>query len=550
MPDGKTPLTQHGYLDASDQPEQISKWAAKWPNANVGLVPGGDLTILDVEAPDVPSIPEFHKQYGAIPLTFTVQTWSCGRHYYLNGRHIKPFKGFAIDVIGRRGMAPGSVVKGKAYEIIHDVDFADAPAWLTPALNAKMEARRNAAPDAQQDHPAAIDRAKVFLKDRAKPTEGQRNDETFKVVCILKDWGLGKLTILELLEDYWGTHPQLDDDELGAIVDSAFKNGQNAPGCDAPRPMAEVFKDVEAPHETRASRLVSRRGSDLTPKQIGWMWRDRFPRAMLSLIAGHGGLGKTTVLLDMAARITRGSPWPDGDGAAKRGSVIYFSGEDSIEHTLLPRFLAAMGDPERIHFIPAVKREDGEGVRTFHLQQDLRELEKHVAAIGDVELVIFDPISSYFGNTDTWRSTNVRTVLEPVAEMADRCGVTVLGNTHFTKSGKGTANMRVLDSVAITAVVRAIYTVIEDPETKGRRLFLPSKYNLVPPRDGLDFTISSTFVGEGVTGSFVKWGSVAVTQSADEALAAAEAKERPETAVDEAKAFNIGPACGGPQARC
>ena len=74
MPDGKTPLTQHGYLDASDQPEQISEWAAKWPNANVGLVPGGDLTILDVEAPDVPSIPEFHKQYGAIPLTFTVQT--------------------------------------------------------------------------------------------------------------------------------------------------------------------------------------------------------------------------------------------------------------------------------------------------------------------------------------------------------------------------------------------------------------------------------------------------------------------------------------------
>jgi len=91
------------------------------------------------------------------------------------------------------------------------------------------------------------------------------------------------------------------------------------------------------------------------------MCRDRFPRAMLSLIAGHGGLGKTTVLLDMAARITRGSTWPDGDGAAKRGSVIYFSGEDSIEHTLLPRFLAAMGDPERIHFIPAVKREDGEG---------------------------------------------------------------------------------------------------------------------------------------------------------------------------------------------
>ena len=97
------------------------------------------------------------------------------------------------------------------------------------------------------------------------------------------------------------------------------------------------------------------------------------------------------MLLDIAARITCGTEWPDHSGTARPGAVIYFSAEDSTEHTLLPRFMAAGGDPEKLHFVTAIRREDDKGVRTFHLQEDLRELEKLVADLGDVEAVIFDP---------------------------------------------------------------------------------------------------------------------------------------------------------------
>jgi hypothetical protein len=129
---GKTPLTKHGFKDASSDPKQIAEWAVKWPHANVGLVTD-DVTVFDVEAPDVPRIPEFEAKYGQIPKTFTVQTWSGGRHYYLDGkvgRRTRPYEGFKIDVCGVGGyvMPPGSVVNGKLYEVITDTDFATMPA--------------------------------------------------------------------------------------------------------------------------------------------------------------------------------------------------------------------------------------------------------------------------------------------------------------------------------------------------------------------------------------------------------------------------------------
>ena len=134
---------------------------------------------------------------------------------------------------------------------------------------------------------------------------------------------------------------------------------------------------------------------------------------MCSLLAGHGGLGKSTVLLDIAAaRTTTGAGWPDDDLiAAPAGSVIYFATEDPAEQVLLPRFIAAGGDPAKIHFVSSVQCEDEKGRRTFNLQADIALLEELLEGIPDARLLIFDPISAYFGKTDTYRNTEVRAAL-------------------------------------------------------------------------------------------------------------------------------------------
>ena len=77
------------------------------------------------------------------------------------------------------------------------------------------------------------------------------------------------------------------------------------------------------------------------------------------------------------------------------------------------------------------------GRRTFNLQADLALLEAKIKELGDVVLVIFDPISSYFGKTDTYRNTEVRAALEPIVDMAGSHDVVVIGNTHLAKGAKG-----------------------------------------------------------------------------------------------------------------
>lgn len=58
-------------------------------------------------------------------------------------------------------------------------------------------------------------------------------------------------------------------------------------------------------------------------------------------------------------------------------------------------------------------------------------LEREIARLGDVALVIIDPLSSYMLNVDSHMNTDVRSVLKPVGEMADRLKVAILAATHL-----------------------------------------------------------------------------------------------------------------------
>ena len=92
--------------------------------------------------------------------------------------------------------------------------------------------------------------------------------------------------------------------------------------------------------------------------------------------------------------------------------------------------------------------------------------------------------------------------------------------------------------MAITALARAIYVVIEDADDKERRLFLPTKWNLTKRQDGMAFRIGERKVdAAGVTGSCVEWEDAGVVTTADEALTAFDNKGREPTAVDEAVEF-------------
>ena len=290
------------------------------------------------------------------------------------------------------------------------------------------------------------------------------------------------------------------------------------------------------------SRLVVKCAADIKPEKIDWLWEQRLPLGKSVLVAGEGGLGKSMVLAWIAATVSRGKDWPCAEGQSRCGSVIILSAEDDAADTIVPRLMAAGADCSKVHILEAVRRDDDEGHRSFNLQLDLPELEKTIEQIDDVLLVIIDPITSYLGKVDSHKNADIRSVLEPLGKMAARKHVTVIANTHLSKASGGSANSRVIGSVAFVNQARAAFIVTADPEENDRRLFLPSKTNLGKPRDGLAYRIADAALpgpdhGSLIWAPYVTWEDATVTISADQAMAALASDPEGRRAIDEAKKF-------------
>lgn len=310
--------------------------------------------------------------------------------------------------------------------------------------------------------------------------------------------------------------------------------------ADAAKPLVKLNGRSEP------SKLVMARASDIKPERIDWLWPDRFPLGKCTLIAGEGGLGKSLLLAQIAATITRNGEWPCGEGIAPQGSVIVLSAEDDAADTIIPRLLAANADCSRIHIISAVRLDDAKGRRGFSLQTDLAEIEKVLDEIGDVLLLAIDPITSYLGKVDSHKNAELRSVLEPLGEMAARRHITVIGSTHLNKSIGGSANSRFLGSVAFINHARAAFIVTKDAEDETRRLLVPSKTNLGKTRGGLAYRIADTVVGDGLAiwAPYVRWDGL-VEINADQALNASQGDK---TMTDEARELIRAELSDGPKA--
>ena len=260
--------------------------------------------------------------------------------------------------------------------------------------------------------------------------------------------------------------------------------------------------------------------ADVTPQPITWLWPNWIAVGKVSCLAGDGGKGKSTILCDIAARTTNGDRWPDGADATAAGSVIILAAEDDVADTLAPRLLSVAANMRRVFTIRSVRNDD-QSRRTFNLQADLTRLEAEINRLGDVRLVIIDPVSSYLGKVDSHKNAEVRTVLEPLAEMASRLRVAVVCN-HFSKGG-GNANSRIIGSVAFVNQARAAFIVTEDADDPERLLLMPSKMNIAPIKHGLAYRIEGHAIdanGQTILTSRIGWESTPVTITADQALAA------------------------------
>jgi hypothetical protein len=200
----------------------------------------------------------------------------------------------------------------------------------------------------------------------------------------------------------------------------------------------------------------------------------------IGLLAGLPDEGKGQILCDITARVTKVGEWPLGEGRVEAGNVILLTAEDALDDTVVPRLKAAGADLTRVKIIQMVKSASDQ--RMFSFVTDLALLRKKVAEIGDVKLILIDPLTAYLGvkKIDSFRTTDVRAVLGPLIDFASELRVAVIAVMHFNKKVDVTnALLRISDSLAFGAAARHVWAAIDDSANQ-RKLFVKGKNNLAP----------------------------------------------------------------------
>ena len=300
--------------------------------------------------------------------------------------------------------------------------------------------------------------------------------------------------------------------QIDALADAAEPLRPVSPQSPRPKTLAHSGKLGALCEEPTPVGPVLVRLSDVTPEKVRWLWPDRIALGKVALLAGDPGLGKSFVSLDIAARVTRALPWPDGcENPVPPGGVVLLSAEDDPADTIRPRLDASGADVSRVNVLTAIEGADDEGQyrRGVDLTRDLRYVDQAIEETADCRLVIIDPISAYLGRTDSHKNADIRGVLAPLAELASRHGVAVLAVTHLSK-GEGPAIYRSIGSIAFVAAARTAWAIAADHSDPARRLFLPIKNNLASSPPGMAYRID--------TRPAVEWEADPVTVTADEAI--------------------------------
>jgi hypothetical protein len=267
----------------------------------------------------------------------------------------------------------------------------------------------------------------------------------------------------------------------------------------------------ERVHKARNSNLPGEVGDEVTPRKLQWFWPRRIPRGRPFEICGDPGNIKSGIVIDLAARVTTGRPFRGELEESERepGNVLFFSSEDDIEDTLVPRFIAAGGELSRIRFVTAIHGD------ALHLPDDGKKLEGWVKDWRPA-LLVLDPLDAYFGKVDPNKNPEVRRALLPLFRLGGTTGLTTGLIRHLNKDTQtGRAMYRSAGSIAVTAACRASYVVAPKPDDPATFVLACTKLNggRIPP--SLSYQIVEEILPGDIHTQRINWLNT-VNETADD----------------------------------
>ncbi len=225
------------------------------------------------------------------------------------------------------------------------------------------------------------------------------------------------------------------------------------------------------------------KGSEIEPKEVEWLWHPYIPYGKVTLIQGDPGDGKSTFVLNLAALLTTSRPLPFTDEEREPITVIYQNTEDDADDTVLPRFINADGNPDRLLFI-------NESKKSLNFSDE--RISEAIRQTG-AKLLILDPLSSYIGGDVSLNLANeVRGQFNSLINAAreNKCAIVVVG--HMNKAQGLKALYRTTGSIDVVGAVRSALLIARTSRDMSctERIMAVQKSNLAPAGQAIVFSVS------------------------------------------------------------
>jgi hypothetical protein len=133
--DNKAPLTPHGFKDASTNPDLITSWWSRWPDALIGVPTGSKFVVLDIDCSKHIEAAEWYGKAN-LPTTRTHVTRSGGRHVlFESDDRVRNTTSKICRGVDTRGTG-GYIIWWPAcgFDVLHVDEIAPVPELIIRAL--------------------------------------------------------------------------------------------------------------------------------------------------------------------------------------------------------------------------------------------------------------------------------------------------------------------------------------------------------------------------------------------------------------------------------
>lgn len=326
---------------------------------------------------------------------------------------------------------------------------------------------------------------------------GQRHDTLVSFAsAVLKKYGIGEDAKEAFKQRAAQCEEPMTDNELKSIWQSACgyykKSISSDPDYIPPKDYAflDGFKPEEAAKTKELPLLTS--FDEVEEKQAAYIVPTYITAHGITLIAGTGGVGKTSLVCQIISDISAGrptifnnaEPYEDHDKTdLKPERVLFFSAEDSVEYVLKRKLRKCKALMKNIFFLDM----DNPAFKDLKFDSDLL---RQLVAKYRPAICVFDPLQSFIDKRVEMSSRNaMRQSLEPLIALAEKYETAFLIVAHTNKQHNAWGRNRIADSADIWDISRSVLIVGEVGEnaTDQRRYISHEKSSYCPRGQSIIF---------------------------------------------------------------